>query len=388
MQFGPPIERLPVNLVTIIRRNLRQRIARNVAMVFSVALVAALTTVFVAGRSFFQTADRMLANPLIVVDAMYPYGMWLRDADTPKIRALPHIVDLARTQTYGGKSADGSFRFPAFGADETYFTVVNKEGVWFPTDAEMVDRWRKDRTAFIVAEQTAEKMGFQVGKQYVLATSGGPITVTCAGISRGGANRVNLVMHYEYVDSVLGNREGRITDWIVRVTDLAHVESTIEAIDAIFKDTPTKTASVPAGDHIATQTSKKRSIVSLLGLVSLLTLFVTLFITLNTVLFLVRERRHVLGALRAIGFPNTHVFVLIMAEVMALCLLGGIIGVGLMMLVFRGGIPFGEGNLQVTIPPAAIIAGLGVTVVISLVASVIPSLLALRVRIIDALRSA
>lgn len=377
-----------MNLGTIIRRNLRHRIARNVAMVFSVALVAGLTTVFVAGHTFFKTADRMLAEPLIVVDALYPYGVWMRDADTPKIRALPGVVDLTRTQTYGGKNADGSYRFPAFGADETYFTVVNKNGIWFPTDAEMVERWRKDRTAFIAAEQTAERMGFQVGKQYELTTSGGPITVTCAGISRGGANRVNLVMHYDYVDSVLGNREGRITDWIVLVSDMSKVEPTIEAIDTLFATTPTPTASVPAGDHIQTQTSKKRSIVSLLGVVSVLTLFVTLFITLNTVLFLVRERKHVLGALRAIGFPNTHVFFLIMAEVMALCLIGGLLGVGLMMFVFRGGIPFGAGNLLVTIPTRAIIAGLGVTVVISIVASAIPSWLALRVRVIDALRSA
>jgi ABC-type antimicrobial peptide transport system permease subunit len=58
------------------------------------------------------------------------------------------------------------------------------------------------------------------------------------------------------------------------------------------------------------------------------------------------------------------------------------------LLYFRGGIPFGEGNLIVTIQPTAVAAGLGVTAVIGIVASVIPSWLASRVNIMDALRSA
>jgi putative ABC transport system permease protein len=376
-----------MTIVTIIRRNLRQRIARNITLIFSVALVAALTTVFVAGRSFFRTADVLLDQPLIIVDPIYPYGTWLRDADTPKIRALPNFVALSRTQTYGAGNAEGSYGFAAFGADDTYFTVFNNDGIWFPTDAAMVDRWRKDRTAFIVGELTAEKMGFQVGKQYGLNTSAGPLTATCVGISRGGANKINLVLHYDYVDDVLGKREGRITRWLVAVSDRDYVDSTIDTINAMFKTSATPTASIPAGDHVRALSSKKRSIVSMLGLVCLLIFFVTLFITLNTVLFLVRERRQVLAAMRAIGFRSSQVFGLVIAEVMALCLIGGVLGVGLILLLFHGGIPFGSGNLLVTIHPAAVGAGLGVTVVISVVASVIPSWLASRVDILSALRS-
>jgi putative ABC transport system permease protein len=376
-----------VNFVTIIRRNLRQRIARNVAMVFSMALVAGLITVFVAGRNFFRTADVLLDRPLIIVDPIYPYGSWLRDADTPKIRALPNVVDISRTQTYLAKNKDDSYSFAAFGADDTYFTVFNGDGIWFPTTPDMVDRWRKDRTAFIAGEQTAEKMGFQVGHQYELKTNAGPLTANCVGIARGGANKVNLVLHYEYVDEALGKRAGRITRWLVSVQNRDQVDSTINAINAVFQDTATPTASIPAGDHVRALSSKKRSIVNLLGVVCVLILFVTMFITLNTVLFLVRERRHVLASLRAIGFLSSHVFVLVMSEVMALCVLGGLLGVAAVLLIFHGGVPFGEGNLLVTIPPTAMGAGLAVTFVISLIAGVIPSWVASRIRIIDALRS-
>lgn len=376
-----------MTLFTIIRRNLRQRIARNVALLFSVALVAALTTVFAAGRSFFATGTAVMGQPLIVVEPLFSYGAWLRGADTAKLSALPHVTNVTRTQTYGMTNPEGNHWFPAFGADETYFTVMNKDNIWFPTTAEMVDRFRKDRTAFIVGELTAEKMGFQEGKQYVLETSAGEITVTCVGIARGGANKVNLVMHYEYVDDALGKREGRITDWLMAVSDHKYVGSTIDAIDALFENSEIPVLAGPASDHIASKSSKQHSIVNLLGLVCGLIFVVTMFITLNTVLFLVRERRQALAAMRAIGFRSGQVFRLVAAEVMVLCLLGGVLGVGLVMLLFRHGIPFGEGNLLVTIHPVAVAAGAAVTVVIGIVASVIPSWLASRVDILSALRS-
>lgn len=376
-----------MTIFTIIRRNLRQRLARNVALIFSVALVAALTTVFAAGRNFFATGNAMMAQPLIVVEPLYSYGAWLRGADTAKLSGLPHVTTVTRTQTYGVNNPEGNYWFPAFGADESYFTIINKDGIWFPTTAEMVERFRKDRTAFIVGEVTAEKMGFQEGKQYVLKTRGGDITVTCVGIARGGANKVNLVMHYEYVDDALGKREARITDWIIAVSDHQYVESTIEAIDALFENAVIPVLAGPASDHIASKSSKQQSIVNLLGLVCVLIFFVTMFITLNTVLFLVRERRQALAAMRAIGFRSGKVFRLVAAEVMVLCLLGGVLGVGVVMLLFRDGIPFGKGNMLVTLQPVALAAGAAVTVVIGIVASVIPSWLAARVDILNALRS-
>ncbi len=376
-----------MNSFTIIRRNLTGRIARNIAMIFSVALVAALSTVFAAGRSFFKTADVMLEQPMIIVEPVYPYYAANRDADTPKLRGLPNFVALTRTQTHFASNKEGNYYFVTFGADDTYFTVFNSDGVWFPTTPDMVERWRKERTAFITGELTAQKMGFEVGRQYEIKTNGGVITGTCVGISKGGANKVNTVFHYEYVDEVLGKREGKVTRWIVQVSDRKFVDPTIEAVDAMFKDTTTPTSSIPAGEHVKALSAKKRSIVNMLGVVCVLILFVTLFITFNTVLFLVRERRQVLAAMRAIGFRSSRVFALVMAEVMALCLLGGVIGVGLVALYFRGGIPFGEGNLLVTVRPGAIGVGLGVTAAIGLFASIIPSWLAARVDIMEALRS-
>lgn len=376
-----------MTIITLIRRNLRQRLARNLALIFSVALVAALTTVFAAGRSFFRTGDVLMDQPLIVVEPLYFYGAWLREADTAKFKELPHFKSLARTETYGGKNVEGNYSFPSFGADETYFTVFNKDGIWFPTTPDMVDRYRKDRTAFIVGELTAAKLGLQEGHQYTITTRSGPIIGNCVGIARGGANKVNMVWHYEYVDDVLGSHEGRITDWLIEVSDRQYVESTIDAIEEMFKTAAIPITAGPAGDHVASKSSQQHSIVNMLGIVCVLIFFVTMFITLNTVLFLVRERRQALAAMRAIGFRSGQVFRLVAAEVMALCLLGGLLGIGVVLLLFHKGIPFGSGNLLVTIHLSSLAAGAGVTVVIGIVASVIPSWIASRVDILGALRS-
>lgn len=376
-----------MTILTLIRRNLRQRLARNVALIFSVALVAALTTVFAAGRSFFSTSKVMLARPMLIVQPLYSYGAWLRGADTAKIAAVPHVVSVTRNQTYSTTDAAQTYGFSAFGSDETYFTAVNKDGVWFPTTPDMVERWRGDRTAFIVGETTAAVMGYQEGRQYELLTVGGPLMANCVGISRGGANKVNLVLHYDYVDVALGNREGRITNWLVEVDDMKNMESAKAGIEAIFDNAVIPVHVGPAGDHVGSQASRHQSIVNMLGLVCVLVFVVTMFITLNTVLFLVRERRQSLAAMRAIGFRSGHVFRLVALEVIVLCLLGGLVGIGVVLLYFRSGIPFGDGNLLVTIHPMAAVAGAAVTAVIGVVASVIPSWLASRVDILAALRS-
>jgi putative ABC transport system permease protein len=125
----------------------------------------------------------------------------------------------------------------------------------------------------------------------------------------------------------------------------------------------------------------------MLGIVSGLIFFVTMFITLNTVLFLVRERRQALAAMRAIGFRSAQVFRLVAIEVIVLCLIGGALGMGLVLLLFHKGIPFGQGNLLVTVHLSALVAGTVVTLIIGIVASVIPSWIASRVDILGALRS-
>jgi putative ABC transport system permease protein len=100
----------------------------------------------------------------------------------------------------------------------------------------------------------------------------------------------------------------------------------------------------------------------------------------------VRERTGELGALKAMGFTNTMVLSLILAESCLLSLLGGMLGLGLAWLLTSNGDPTGGMLPLFFLPRHDLLLGMGITVVLGLVTGIIPALQAMNLRVADALR--
>jgi putative ABC transport system permease protein len=101
----------------------------------------------------------------------------------------------------------------------------------------------------------------------------------------------------------------------------------------------------------------------------------------------VRERTGELGVLKAIGFTNRQVLLLVMAEACVLALLGGGLGLGLASLI----VPVvGQGLSNMLpmfyFPPRDLAIGAGICLALGLVTGVFPALAAMRLRVADALR--
>ena len=91
--------------------------------------------------------------------------------------------------------------------------------------------------------------------------------------------------------------------------------------------------------------------------------------------------------LKTVGFTNTRVTALVVAEAMTIALVGGLGGLGLAWLIINGAGDALRQFLPVFYLPGRDIAiGIGLMIVFGLVASAIPARQALRLRIADALR--
>jgi putative ABC transport system permease protein len=100
----------------------------------------------------------------------------------------------------------------------------------------------------------------------------------------------------------------------------------------------------------------------------------------------VRERTSELAVLKAVGFPNGSILLLVLAESLFITVLGGGLGLALAWLIVQGGDPTG-GLLPIFVLPARDVAiGVGLMGLMGLLAGVLPATAAMRLRITDALR--
>jgi putative ABC transport system permease protein len=176
--------------------------------------------------------------------------------------------------------------------------------------------------------------------------------------------------------------------YVVRVADPDRAEAVVQAIDQRFANSPWETRTDTEKNFalsFARQIGNIRLIIVAIGTVVFLTL---LLVAGNTMAMAVRERTTELGVLKTVGFSDGSILTLVLAESVSLAVVGGLVGLALAKLVTLGGDPTG-GMLPVFyLAPPKMLLGLGLAVVVGLGAGIVPALIAMRLRVVDALRRA
>ena len=134
------------------------------------------------------------------------------------------------------------------------------------------------------------------------------------------------------------------------------------------------------------------AILTALDVVSIIILGIMLLVLGNTIAMGVRERTREYAVLRAIGFQPWHVRFFVVAEAAVLGLLSGAVGVGLAVPFVNNVIGRAlEENMGAWFPyfrvePKTAVLAIVIAAGLSAVASLMPSIQAGRVSVIDALR--
>jgi putative ABC transport system permease protein len=110
--------------------------------------------------------------------------------------------------------------------------------------------------------------------------------------------------------------------------------------------------------------------------------FTLLLVVGNTIAQSVRERIPELAILKTLGFSNGAVLGFVLAEAAALCVLGGLAGLGIATLI---GMVIGGGNFPIAVDHRVWLAGIVAIVVLALAVGLLPALRASRLTIVDAL---
>jgi len=256
---------------------------------------------------------------------------------------------------------------------------------------------RRTRTGALVGYELAKRFNWHIGDRITLhsalwvdehGSSDWPVDIV--GFCNAGpdddrqfANEV--YMNYEYLDSARATGKGTVHQFIASIDDPAHASDIAIAIDRMFANSSYETQTLNEKEWITNalrQTGDVRFFVdAIIGAV----MFTLLFLAGNTMAQSVRDRLAELGLLKALGFRDGTVALLVVLESTALALVGATLGLAASALTF----PTVFGSLgafgPTPLPLEVHVAGLGIALLMAILSAAIPALEARRLTVAEAL---
>ena len=148
---------------------------------------------------------------------------------------------------------------------------------------------------------------------------------------------------------------------IVRVKDPAQAAEVAKLIDQEFENSSAETKTEPEGAFLQGWAKQIGDITLITATILSAVFFTILLVSGNTMSQSVRERTGELGVLKAMGFTNSQVLSLVLAESCLLAVLGGGLGLGLAWLMIARGDPTGGMLPLFFFPTVDVLIGVGLS---------------------------
>jgi putative ABC transport system permease protein len=384
-----------MKFLTLVWSNLKRKKTRLVLTLLSI-LVAFLLYGFLcaikqalAGDVELAGADRLIVRHKVSIIQLLPEAYKLR------IERIPGVA-LATHQTwFGGIFQDPKNFFMQNPVIPEEFLSIHPELVLPP---EQMKAWLQTRTGAIVGRKTAERFHWKVGDRIPIRSTiwaradGNRVwEFDLVGIYDGrdkGTDTTPFFLRYDYFDEERRTLwgKGQVGWYTIRVKDPAQAAEVAKAVDKEFENSSAETKTEPEGAFVQAWAQQIGNITYIIATILGAVFFTILLVTGNTIAQSVRERTGEWGVLKAIGFTNAQVLLLILAESCLLSLLGGAIGLGLAWVIISHGDPT-KGLLPLFLfRTSDLVLGLGFALLLGLITGIFPALQATRLQVANALR--
>lgn len=192
-----------------------------------------------------------------------------------------------------------------------------------------------------------------------------------------------IIANYEYIDEARHFERGTAQAFVIGIDDRSLSARICAAIDAQFANSSDETLTQDEKEYIQGQIRQLGDISSLVNAIAGAVFFTLLFLTGNTMTQSVRERIPELAVLKAIGFSDRSVALLILAEATLLCAVAAVLGLLAAAALFPATAAWGIAGTS--LPPQVIAMGLLIAAALALISALPPAWRARRLQIVDAL---
>ncbi|MBM0105752.1 FtsX-like permease family protein [Steroidobacter sp. S1-65] len=329
------------------------------------------------------------ADVLFVAPAAFG-GAPLRRADIERLKAVRGVKTVAFADGFLGtyqKPTQHVYVLAIDSSDDVWLSLIPEVFQVSPKDLQAL---RRTRTGVLINADIAKKYGWRLGDRIPLTSatlqtdgSGAWVfdivgTFSAREMSQGSY----IVANYAYLDEARALNKGTVRNYYAVAADPKQAAPLADAIDSAFANSPneTRTASFK---ELAQQEMQSigdldfaiRSIVSAV-LVALLFSLATMMMQTT------RERTAELAVLKALGFSNGTVFLLLVGEAITACIAGAIMGLALATVVFPYAAKFVPG---LSMPTIVIVVGVIGAVLVALISASVPAFRASKLAVVDAL---
>lgn len=250
------------------------------------------------------------------------------------------------------------------------------------------EEFASQRDAAIVGRNVAQRRGLSKGDQFSI----GDLSVKVAGIFSSPVPAEDNLIYtsLEFLQYTRGlDAAGLVTQHEVHLTQDADPDATASAIDEILKAGPVATTTRRKG---AFQTSTLSDLVDLIHFAHWLgyaCVGLVLALVATTTVMSVQDRIKEYAVLETLGVRPLRVFRLVVSESVLLCFAGGVLGTAVALgLLGWGGMAIGAEGVTIAFRPSFQLAFLGsaVSLLVGLLAGLIPATQAARTPILNSLR--
>jgi putative ABC transport system permease protein len=310
-----------------------------------------------------------------------------------QIRRVPGVARATPNCWFGGVYKDKRNFFAQVAVDPGDYLAIYPEFVLPP---EQEQAFLATRTGAIAGVKLAERFGWEVGDKIPIEPTfwrpqdGGPLTYTfdLVGLYEGSSPDVDesqFYFRYDYLMERMGDIG--IAGWyVVEIEDPEQADQVALAIDAEFENSSAETKTTTEKAFMKGFAEQIGDTGAILMAIVAVVFFIILLIAANTMAQSVRERTAELGVLKTLGFTDGAVLALVLAESLLLVLVAAAVGLALTWLAVPLLRPLIEGFLPVfRVPPRSLALGALFAALLGVAAGGVPALLAMRLRIVEAL---
>jgi len=376
-----------MKLMRLVLKNLTRRKGRTL---LSVGGVASALLLLVLVESLAMGLDRALSGS----EAARTLVVYRKNRYCPQTSALPDVYS-SRIEDVQG--VDSVLPVQVFlnncraSIDLVTFQGAPAQQLLDSRDLTIVEGSReqflREDDAALVGIDFARRKGLRVGQQFPF----GGIDVKVVGIftSTEKPEESLVLTHLDFLRySMPMRRDGSVTQYEVKVAGGADVREVAAEIDALFATAEEPTDTRPQVAFLERATKDLATILRFGRWLGLACVVVVLSLVANTVFMSVQERVREFGVLRTLGFREGQIAGLVVAEAVALALLGALLGVGAAYaLLMSTHLSIGTEGVSVTFATTPLLAlrGLGVALAVGVVAGLVPAVRSSRQPIVRSL---
>jgi len=379
-----------VKFLPLIWAGVWRKHARTIFTLLSITIAFLLFGILSAVDAGFAHSLESARLDRLFTDPRLGFRSYMPIAYAERIARVPGVTVVAPRWGVPGYYQDPKNGIGVIGTDARFFSLRPEITI----SKDQLKTLLQTRTGAVVGQFLVGKFGWKVGDKVPIQSSvpradGSRVWTFDIVAIVDDANYPGqagwFIANYDYLDQSRATDQGTADRFLVRIKDPQRATQISREIDQMFTNSPVPT-------RTNSEKSASQSGLQFIGDVSFFThaimgavFFMLLFVTGNTMMQSIRERIPEFAVLKASGFSDRRVLVLVVAESVLLCVLGALAGLLAAPIAIHTLSRLLEFALISQMPWEVLLRSFVLALMVALVSGLVPAWRVKRLSIVDAL---